>query len=433
VANTRRLALRALLSVELDGAYANLAMVGDKDFASVSGADKALLTQLVYGTLTHQIALDYQLDKIMKRPLETIPIIMRAILRLGAFQVLYLDRVPDRAAVNESVTLARELGHRGTAGLVNAVLRRLATEKGSLLWPDERENEALYLAVRYSHPLFLVKRYLKRLGRLETEELLKINNRPAPFSIRVNTLKTNVPDLRSEFVALGIATGEGQFAPDVLYPAPTPSFKSDLFLGGRYTVQGEASALCGHSLRVLPRQKAVDLCAAPGGKSTHIAALMEDRGEVLAFDRSAERLRLVDENANRLGITSIKTHAMPAQEAHKIVQSADRVLLDAPCSGFGVLRHKPDIRLNRKEADIFAMGELQRILIRSAADLVAPEGILVYSVCTTEIEETEEVVNYLLRLRDDFCLLDSSPGKYYWPHRDHIDGFYIAALKRKKD
>jgi len=432
VVNTRRLALRALLSVELDGAYANLAMVGDKEFASVSGADKALLTQLVYGTLTNQLAIDYQLDKIMKRKLETIPVIIRAILRLGAFQLLYLDRVPDRAAVNESVTLANQLGHRGTAGLVNAVLRRLATEKGSLSWPDERENEALYLAVRYSHPLFLVKRYLKRIGRVETEELLKVNNRPAPFSIRVNTLKTTVPDLRRDFVALGIATGEGQFAPEVLYPAPTPSFKGDLFLDGHYTVQGEASALCGHRLRVVPGQKVVDLCAAPGGKSTHIAALMEDRGDVLAFDQNAERLRLVDENAKRLGIKSIKTYAMPAEAAHTVVQNADRVLLDAPCSGFGVLRHKPDIRLGRKEADITAMGELQRNLIRCASDLVAPEGILVYSVCTTEIEETDEVVNYLLRLREDFALLDDSPGKYYWPHRDHIDGFYIAALTRKK-
>lgn len=425
------LALRVLMSVEVDKAYANLALVGDKGYETVSGADKALLTQLVYGTLSHQLALDYQLGTLLKHPLATLPVSIRNILRLGAYQILYLSRVPDRAAVDEAVNLARAFGHRGTAGLVNAVLRRLAAQKNALSWPDEREDEALYLAMRHAHPLFLVRRYLARLGRHETEQLLTINNEPPRFCIRVNTLKTSVAALRDNFSLLGIASNQGEFVPEALYPLPTPSFQGDLFREGHYQVQGEASAMCGHYMRVEPRQKVVDLCAAPGGKTTHLATLMGNQGEVLAFDHNSKRLRLVDENARRLGLSCITTHALPALRAHEVVSDAHRVLLDAPCTGFGVLRHKPDIRLNRQEQDIFAMRDLQRNLIIGAADLVAPGGILVYSVCTTEPEETEEVVDYLLAMREEFSPLNSLWGRYFWPHRHNIDGFFIAALERK--
>ncbi|MBT9135131.1 MAG: Ribosomal RNA small subunit methyltransferase B [Firmicutes bacterium] len=431
MANARMLALRVLMSVEVDKAYANLALVGDKGYETVSGADKALLTQLVYGTLSHQLALDYQLGTLLKHPLATLPVSIRNILRLGAYQILYLSRVPDRAAVDEAVNLARAFGHRGTAGLVNAVLRRLAAQKNALSWPDEREDEALYLAMRHAHPLFLVRRYLARLGRHETEQLLTINNEPPRFCIRVNTLKTSVAALRDNFSLLGIASNQGEFVPEVLYPLPTPSFQGDLFREGHYQVQGEASAMCGHYMRVEPRQKVVDLCAAPGGKTTHLATLMGNQGEVLAFDHNSKRLRLVDENARRLGLSCITTHALPALRAHEVVSDAHRVLLDAPCTGFGVLRHKPDIRLNRQEQDIFAMRDLQRNLIIGAADLVAPGGILVYSVCTTEPEETEEVVDYLLAMREEFSPLNSLWGRYFWPHRHNIDGFFIAALERK--
>ncbi|MBS3938041.1 MAG: 16S rRNA (cytosine(967)-C(5))-methyltransferase RsmB [Peptococcaceae bacterium] len=431
MANARMLALRVLMSVEVDKAYANLALVGDKGYETVSGADKALLTQLVYGALSHQLALDYQLGTLLKHPLATLPVSIRNILRLGAYQILYLSRVPDRAAVDEAVNLARAFGHRGTAGLVNAVLRRLAAQKNALSWPDEREDEALYLAMRHAHPLFLVRRYLARLGRHETEQLLTINNEPPRFCIRVNTLKTSVAVLRDNFSLLGITSNKGEFVPEVLYPLPTPSFQGDLFLEGHYQVQGEASAMCGHYMRVEPRQKVVDLCAAPGGKTTHLATLMGNQGEVLAFDQNSKRLRLVDENARRLGLSCITTHALPALRAHEVVSDADRVLLDAPCTGFGVLRHKPDIRLNRQEQDIFAMRDLQRNLIIGAADLVAPGGILVYSVCTTEPEETEEIVDYLLAMREEFSPLNSLWGRYFWPHRHNIDGFFIVALERK--
>jgi len=421
------------MSVEKDKAYANLALVASSNDEALSGADKALLIQLVYGTLSYQVALDYQLDLLLTRPLSTLPLSIRNVLRLGAYQILYLSRVPDRAAVDEAVKLALAFGHRGTAGLVNAVLRRLSAGKDSLSWPDEKIDEAYYLSTRYAHPLFLVKRYLSRLGRAETEALLAANNEPPRFSIRTNTMQTTVAELKASLALLGIASTEGRFAPEILYPEPTPSFQGDLFRQGHYQVQGEASAMCAHLLAVKPGQRVVDLCAAPGGKTTHIAALMQDRGEVVAIDHNAKRLRLVGENARRLGLSSITTYDLPVERAHEVVGEADRVLLDAPCSGFGVLRHKPDIRQNRQENDIFKLQELQRRLIGSAADLVAPRGILVYSVCTTEPEETEDVVDYLLAARPDFRLQNSLPGQYFWPHRDGIDGFFMVAFQRAED
>ena len=433
MANARLQALRLLLSVENDKAYANLALVASSNDEAVSGADKALLIQLVYGTLSCQLALDYQLDALLTRPLASLPVSIRNILRLGAYQIMYLNRVPDRAAVDEAVKLAHAFGHRGTAGLVNAVLRRLSLRKDNLSWPDEKIDEASYLSTRYAHPLFLVKRYLSRLGRSETEALLSANNEPPRFSIRTNTMRTSVAELKANLEHMGITSAEGRFVPEILYPTPTPSFQGDLFRRGHYQVQGEASAMCAHLLSVEPGQRVVDLCAAPGGKTTHIAALMQDKGQVVAFDHNAKRLRLVEENARRLGLSSIVAYDLPVERAHEVVSTAERVLLDAPCSGFGVLRHKPDIRQHRQEYDIFNLQALQQRLIVCAADLVAPKGILVYSVCTTEPEETEDVVNYLLAERPDFRPHNSLPGQYFWPHRDGIDGFFMVALKRAED
>ena len=433
MASARLQALRVLMSVENDKAYANLALVASNNDEVLSGADKALLVQLVYGTLCYQVALDYQLDALLTRPLSSLPISIRNILRLGAYQIMYLTRVPDRAAVDEAVKLALAFGHRGTAGLVNAVLRCLSARKVQLSWPDEKLDEAKYLSTRYAHPLFLVKRYLSRLGRSETEALLAANNEPPRFSIRTNTMRTTMAELKASLTLLGISSTEGRFVPEILYPEPTPSFQGDLFRGGHYQVQGEASAMCAHLLSVKPGQRVVDLCAAPGGKTTHIAALMQDKGEVVAIDHNAKRLRLVEENARRLGLRSIVAYDLPVERAHEVVKEADRVLLDAPCSGFGVLRHKPDIRQNRQECDIFNLQALQMRLIQSAADLVAPGGILVYSVCTTEPEETAEVVDFLLAQRPDFRLQDALPGQYFWPHRDGIDGFFMVAFNRAEE
>lgn len=439
MANPRLLALQILLSVEAEQSYANLAL-NNVHTRSLSGVDKALLIQLVYGSVSMKLAIDYQLNRLLKKPLDTLTAPVRNIMRLGAYQIMYLEKVPARAAVDESVKLAHQFGHRGTAGLVNAVLRRLA-EIPSLRWPDKEKSLHDYLSVRYSHPLFLVKRYLERLGAEETEALLAINNTPPRFSIRTNTTLTTPGALTDSLISQGHSVEQGSYVPEILYPTPTPSFGNDLFSRGHYIVQGEASAMCGRFLAPHPGETVVDLCAAPGGKTTHLAELMQDQGRVFAFDINENRLKLVVENARRLGLTSIETHCRPAQEALHVVTNVDRVLLDAPCSGFGVLRHKPDMRWHRSVEQIGELAALQRELIACAADMVRPGGRLVYSVCTTEPEETLEVVRYLLSSRPDFSVAKSPEfkkplphsqhlGHVFWPHRDNIDGFYIVALTR---
>lgn len=436
VANPRLLALQALLSIETEQCFANLALRNILS-KSLSGVDKALLIQLVYGAVSMKLAIDYQLNRLLKKPVDTLSAPVRNILRLGAYQLMYLEKIPARAAVDEAVKLAHKYGHPGTVGLVNAVLRRLS-EIGEFSWPS---GIAEGLSVRYSHPDFLVKRYLTRLGEAETQALLAVNNLPPRFSIRANRTVTSAEALAHDLKELGVKVDLGEYVEGILYPTPTPPFDHDLFLQGHYIVQGEASAMCGLYLAPQPQETVVDLCAAPGGKTTHLAELMGDSGRVLAFDINERRLQLVTENAQRLRLRTIETYARPAQEAMQVVRRADRVLLDAPCSGFGVLRHKPDIRWQRSEDQIRELSALQRELIACAAELVKPGGRLVYSVCTTEPEETTDVVRYLLSERQDFVLAEPpalrkklpvspEPGHFFWPHRDNIDGFYIVALTR---
>ncbi|MBS3984613.1 MAG: 16S rRNA (cytosine(967)-C(5))-methyltransferase RsmB [Selenomonadales bacterium] len=442
-ASPRLFALKALIAVDESGAYTNLSLERFLSH-SLSSADKALLVQLVYGTVSMQLAIDFQLNSLMRKPIDTLPAAIRNILRLGAYQIMYLAKIPPHAAVNEAVKLAHRFGHIGTARLVNAVLRRLAPAD-ALIWPEKSEDCTHYLSVRYSHPPFLVARWVRQLGAEETEGLMRANNLPPRFSIRVNATRIGVHELSERLLERDFTVEAGQYVPEILYPSPTPSFADELFTGGYYSVQGEASAMCGHFLAPAPRERVVDLCAAPGGKTTHLAELMGDEGEIFAFDRNAKRLQLVVENATRLGLRSIRTIHREAHEALAVTGEVEKVLLDAPCSGLGVLRHKPDLRYRHSDDTIRQLAANQSEMLRSAAQLVARGGTLVYSVCTTEPEETTEVVGKFLALHGDFAEVKTlprrlklkreprrgdGPGYHFWPHRDGMDGFYIAALRR---
>lgn len=425
--NPRRVALDVLLLIDSQGAYANLSLGRVIQGSGLSGVDQALLFKLVYGTTTMRMALDYVLGQHLTRPLDTLPDAIRNILRMGAYQIIYLDKIPARAAVDEAVKLAHKYGHRGTAGLVNAVLRKVAV-MSEIAWPDRKVDAEMYLATRYSHPAYLVRRYLKRLGEEETEALLMANNSEPDFCVRANRLLTTPFALQARLLELEIGSRQGNFVKESLYLDDAPSFTCEPFLLGHYTVQGEASSLVSRMLDPEPGDTILDLCAAPGGKSTHLAELMDNKGLVMAFDVNPNRLRMVDENALRLQIHIVQTHAIEVAAVHKMVSQADKVLLDAPCSGFGVLRHKPDIRYNRQEADIIALASLQRTMIEQAGDLVRPGGRMVYSVCTTEPDETIDVVSHFLAKSSDFIL---ARDLQLWPHRDGVDGFYIAVLERR--
>ena len=439
----RLAALTILNSVERDGAYANLSLRSSFSDRQLSGVDKALLIQLVYGSITYRISLDYLLNQQLKRPLDSLPLPIRNILRLGAYQILYLDKIPARSAVDEAVKLAHRFGHRGTAGLVNAVLRKLTSQE-SIKWPDRDTDLVAHLSVKHAHPAFMVRRWLCQLGEKETEALLVANNRVPELCVRVNTLKTTPEDLTRGLQSKGIAVTSGLFTPWNLYLNPAPPFSDELFRSGQYIVQGESSTLVGLAVKPAAGETVADLCAAPGGKTTHLAELMGNTGQVFAFDVNPQRLSMVADNAKRLGISTIKLYAHPMEQAPELIPAVDRVLLDAPCSGLGVIRHKPDIRHSRSEQDIGDLAALQKNLISSAARLVKPGGRLVYSVCTMEPEETTEVVRSLLSSNQEFHICKppqefsdipqtDNYGYHFWPHRHGIDGFYVAIMERRQE
>ncbi len=427
-ADPRRLALDTLLKVERDKAYANLSLSNMLQEGNLSRVDQALLFRLVYGTVSMRLSLDFALQSHLRRDISSLPDAIRNILRLGAYQIMYLDKIPHSAAVDESVKLAHRYGHRGTAGLVNAVLRKIAVAPEPS-WPSRNDDLVSHLSVRYSHPRFLVERYIKRLGEAEAEQLLIANNTVADFCIRSNRLRISPDVLQMRLMDEGVTSCQGKLACESLYLDKAPDFTGELFRQGYYTVQGEASAYVSLMLDPQPGETVVDLCAAPGGKSTHLAELMENEGAVFAVEANSSRLRLVSENAARLGTSIVKVVHAKVENAREYTPIADRVLLDAPCSGFGVLRHKPDIKYHRSEKDITALSAMQNQMIIQAADLVRAGGRLVYSVCTTEPEETNEVVETLLRGRGDYSLIREVR---LWPHRDGTDGFYIAVLDRKE-
>jgi 16S rRNA (cytosine967-C5)-methyltransferase len=390
----RELALQLLMAIETGRVYPGLALERSLGRGSFTPADRHLITELVQGVTRARNTLDWALAAYLRRPLDSVPPPIRNALRLGAYQMLYLDRIPAAAACDESVKLARRYGHRGTAGLVNAVLRRLA-RAGLPPLPDIDVDPVGHLSLAHHHPPWLVERWLDRMGREATLALLAANNRPAPTSIRVNRLRAVPAVLQHELEVLGIMVTRSALLPEGLLLASPPPLRSlAAFREGRFQVQDESSMLAAWVVNPQPGWLVVDACAAPGGKATHLAELMGDRGQVVAIDPSAARLRLVTEAADRLGLRSIRAvHGDARDMARLVPESADAILVDAPCSGLGTLRRRSDLRWARQAGDLASLAELQLSLLAAAASRVKPGGVLVYSTCSTEPEENEQVVN----------------------------------------
>jgi 16S rRNA (cytosine967-C5)-methyltransferase len=448
------LALRLLMAVEAGKAYPGLAIDRALQRGRLSPADRRLVTELVHGVCRARNTLDWALAAQLRRPLADLPSPIRNALRLGAYQLLYLDRIPAATACDESVKLARRYGHPGTAGLVNAVLRRLALA-GLPPLPGLEADPVSHLSLAYHHPPWLVRRWLARLGRETTLALLAANNRPAVTSIRVNQLRADPGELRRELETQGATVQPGTLLPEGLLLVDHPPIRSlKAFAEGRFQVQDESSMLAARVVNPRPGWLVIDACAAPGGKTTHLAELMGDSGQVVAIDRSSARLRLVREAADRLGLRSIRTVHGDARDTARLVPGpADAVLVDAPCSGLGTLRRRSDLRWTRQAEDLAALTQLQCSLLVAAAAQVKPGGVLVYSTCSTEPEENEQIVNALLERTTDFRREDPLavlPDKarreliarraepagepetdlQLWPHVHGTDGFFLARLRR---
>ena len=402
----RQKALRVLHAIDAEQAYTDVAlrqMLGD---SALERRDRAFVTACVYGVVRWQGRIDWLLSQACSRPLDSLTPWIRNILRLGAYQCLWMERVPARAAVHASVGLARRFGHAGVAGLVNGVLRTLLRQHAAYALPDADAQPAAHLAVAHSHPQWLVERWLDRYGWTRTQALCAANNRPREVTLRVNTLRTTPQALARRLEQEGLQyvrpsrllaealVVQGTSRLDVL-----PSYRDGLF-----QVQDEGAMLVAPLCRAQSGQRVLDVCAAPGGKTTHLAELMGDTGQILACDAQASRLRLLAANVRRLGLTTIAFTTSDGTGPPPWSGVFDRILVDAPCSGLGVLSRHPDIKWRRGSEDLRGMQGTQLALLEAQRRCLAANGLLVYSVCSNEPEETHDVVRTFLERHPDMRL-----------------------------
>jgi 16S rRNA (cytosine967-C5)-methyltransferase len=444
--SVRQLASEILLKVEVRKAYADILLDQALKTPALDDRDRALLTELTYGTLRWRGNIDGQLSRYLRQSLAKTDPLIRNLLRLSVYQLLFLDKIPDYAAVNEAVELAKIHGGGKTAGFVNAVLRNFLRQQAGADQVARDDPSAKALAVTYSHPEWLVTRWLNEFGAESAKALMRANNERAPLVLRVNLLKATREKLLERFLKAGIDANSTPWSPQGMAVLSGPAVDAlPGFADGLFQVQGEASQLVTYLLSPVPGERILDACAAPGGKSTHIAEMMHDRGELVAVDTSARGTTKIHENAARLGLESLRVLRADAsaEVAGVALESCDRVLVDAPCSGLGTLRGHPEIKWHRNENDVRRLSRLQLKILRRVAGYLRPNGVLVYATCTLTREENEELVEAFLAQHEEFELEDAArylPGqatpmvrdKFFvaLPQRDNTDGFFAARMRK---
>jgi 16S rRNA (cytosine967-C5)-methyltransferase len=441
------MALDILLRVA-EGAFSDLALDGalGKD-SKMDPRDRGLVTELVYGVLRHQARLDFALSHFLRKPLARVkpPVLM--ILRLGAYQLLNLDRIPHRAAVHATVELTSGIKLSRATGFVNGVLRSLARNPEAVPWPDPVLSPLLYLTHWLSLPEWLAVRWLDEFGFEEAAALGQAMLEPAPFTLRVNTLKVSREEYLERLHQAGRSASPTRYASEGLVINGRGEDALPGSADGWFQVQDEASMLIAHLLGPLAGERILDACSAPGGKTTHIAALTGNRAKIMAFDLHPRRLELVVQGAKRLGCEGIETKPWDFTTPPDFLagESCDRILVDAPCSGLGVLRRNPETRWRRTGEDIGRLAKLQRTILDQVAPLLRPGGALLYSVCTLTPEETKGVVQSFLASHPDFTMEDlrglvpqewggligADGALHTFPHRhDGMDGFYAVRFRK---
>ncbi len=442
VSPARRAAARILERVETDRAFADLALDAEIERAGLSARDAALATEVVFGVLRWRRLLDALLAPHSRRRIDRLDPRVLTLLRTAAYQIVFLQRVPAWAAVNDAVALAKQREKPGVPAFVNAVLRAFARRGAAERRPRLPRDPIDALAVRCSFPTWLAARWVGRYGAEEAERLmLALNERPT-LTLRVNTARTTRDAARQRLRdEEGLTARPTRYAPEGLvveHGADPGRWKA--FVAGDVVPQDEASMLVSRLLEPRPGETVADVCAAPGTKTTHLAALMENSGRVIAFDRQPRRLALVSDAAARLGLGVIETHAGPVEElARGFREACDRVLVDAPCSNLGVLRRNPDVKWRRTPEDIARARAGQRQILAAAATIVKPGGRLVYATCSLEPEENDEVVGEFLAADSAFTVdppadtpigLDATGTLRCLPHRHGTDGFTAIRLRR---
>lgn len=437
--NARQAAFEALLKIHREGAYSNLVVDASlKENAQFDERDKAFFSNLVYGTLDRLILIDYNLSLYLTQPVSKLKPELHTILRLGTYQILFLDRVPSSAAVNESVKLAKVNKSAFAASLVNAVLRRVADN--GLKLPAGAENDPAYLGVKYSCPEWLIKMWIDAYGFDNAVALAEKALEAAPVIVKVNTLKITVDDLIWKLAEEGVIAQRSAKFPDSLILENTGAVEELLsYQDGLFHAQDFASQICCMALDAKPGETVFDLCSAPGGKTFTIAQAMQNTGCVRAFDIYQSRVDLIKNGAKRLGLDNVYTYLSDATIFNENYGMADKVLCDVPCSGLGIIRRKPEIRF-KKATEIDNLPKIQYNILCNATRYLKDGGRLVYSTCTLNPKENDEVCNRFLEEHPEFEAVSFMPelrrysenDKYLtlMPHVHNTDGFFVAVFQK---
>ncbi|BAQ63544.1 16S rRNA (cytosine(967)-C(5))-methyltransferase [Geminocystis sp. NIES-3709] len=440
--NPRQLAFQALQNIYQQKAYTDIALERVFSSTSLSSFDRHLVSELVYGIVRRKRTLDSLINQLATKKASQQPLNLRIIIQLGLYQLRYLDKIPESAAVNTSVDLAKNNGLSKLSGVVNGILRsylRLSLKEDPLILPSDFIPR---LGVKYSFPDWLVSHFVQEFNVKQTKKLLEWYNHSPNIDLRVNSIKTTREKLQEILLNNGIET---TFLPNIsqglrLTNSAGNISQLDCFKEGLFTIQDASAQMVSHFLNPQPNETIIDACAAPGGKTTHIAELMQDTGIIIGCDRNLSRLKKVTENVERLKLKSIQLGEGDSSELTEWENKADRVLVDVPCSGLGVLHKNPDIRWRKKPEEIKSLTELQLKIIENCSKWVKNGGILVYSTCTLNKEENEDIIarfvenNPLWQLVDknndsesNFSITSRGIVKIF-PPVDDMDGFFMAKL-----
>ncbi len=428
----RKTAYKALLEIETNGAYSNLAAASAIE--AVHPDNEPFVRKLIYGVLENQIYIDHRLNQLVRSGLGKVRRQAVILLRLGAYQIEFLNSVPDYAAINECVKMARKYC-RGLEGFVNGVLRAYARGEGMNM-PDPEKDLSSFLSVRYSFSKDIVEKWLQEFGPERTRSLLEAGNAVPELTVRVNTLKCSAEQLTERLKADGISLRPvlvpgipGERLKDISRCAEGSGLlHADAFRDGWFYVQDAASSAAVAALDPAPGQTLIDLCAAPGGKSFSAAMMMEDKGRIISCDIYDHKMELIRSSAARLGIGILKPELWDATEYNAaFAELADRVIADVPCSGLGVVRRRPEIKLKAEYSKIEELAVLQKRILNNAALYVKAGGRLMYSTCTISAEENGQVTGKFLEEHPEFCVLEE---KQLLPDSDHCDGFYYCVMQK---
>jgi len=424
MANPRKIAVSVLLKIENDGAYSNLILSQTLKNTDLDNKDKSLVSALVYGVLDRKITLDYILGKFMKTPVKKTAPFTLCVLRVALYQIMYMDKIPDSAAVNEAVKLIKNSKHKHLSGFVNGVLRSILREGIKL--PNISDSKSL--SVIYSCPEWIIKSFIADYGFENTTQLLEYSLHTPPVTLRVNKLKTNVTDLTEILLKENISVCSTKVENALEIVGGIDVTKSAAYLNGLFHVQDISSQTVVSVLAPQPNENVLDICAAPGGKTFTMAQYMKNNGKITACDLYEKRVELIQKGANRLGITNIKVMQNDATAINNTFENFDAILCDVPCSGLGVIRRKPEI----KYKDITEYKDITLIqskILENSAKYLKQNGRILYSTCTLRKCENEDIIQ---RFLDKHPQYELKYQRTFMPHIDGSDGFYCALLQKSR-